>query len=302
MEGLVQSCAYPPSLHPRIKQEIAETLRKIPTLRLTTVTALNETSTCVLCALEGTIPTVYQWKQVSVPIRLVLRERFPSQAPMCSLIPTESLSTLSSRMVDSSLRIKHPALSAWSDNSSLADFLTVLMQAFGKQCPVEPRLGVYLSPYGVTVGQVNEKIRGIAHELGREGEREVTGLRHTLVMLERREEALKQGKARYQETAKQLKARNQLLQAELVNVEAEVAIQQRLTSPSTPIFEALHPVTQAECQAFNTVTRAQALGDTLALLELQLERKRHLHYQDLRLFREVAHDYFLQCRKALGVD
>lgn len=296
MEGMTQS-AYPPSLPSHIKQDITETLRKIPTLRLTTLTALNETRSCVLYALEGTLPGVYQRRQIAVPIRLVLGEHFPSQAPICLLVPTESLSIVSSRMVDSRLRIQHPALSNWTDSSSLSGFLIVLIRAFGQQCPVEPRLGVYFNPYGVTVSQANEKIRGFVHTLAGEGEREVAGLEHTLIVLERRAAALNLAKVHFQETTRQLKTRNQLLQAQLEKVEAEVAHQLRLTSPATPIYEALPPVKPEECHIFNTVTRAQALGDTLALLELQLEGKRLLKYQDLSLFREVAHSYFLACRQ-----
>jgi hypothetical protein len=202
-------------------------------------------------------------------------------------------------MVDSRLHIKHPALASWSEGSSLPGLLAVIIQAFGKQCPVVPRLGAYLSPYGVTVSMVNEKIRGITHELVGETEREIAGLKHTLVMLERREEALNKGKMRFQEIAKQLKVRNQQLVVAVDTAKADITTQKRLTSPSTPIYEALHPVSPSECVTFHTITRAQALDDTLSLLELQLDRKPRIQYEDLRLFRIVAHDYFISSRKAL---
>lgn len=297
MERLVQTCGYPRDMERRVVGEITEVLRKVPNMRVTTVVALNESRMCSLCALEGTLPTTSRYKPLSLPIRLILPVDFPTQAPLCYFLPTDSLSILPSRMLDSTLRIKHPALSSWAPSSSLTTLLAILTQAFQKQCPVEPVTNPVFNPYLVTINQVNEKIMGLADHLGREVMREIAGLKQTLALLNTRKEALKKGEIRYKDTTMKLQNRIKSLHFELNRLQKFSSKQHQLLDSADRVYTAIQPESPKPRVIIKNTVKTLALEDTIALLERKIHARDRVRYSDLRVYREVTYDYFLECRK-----
>ncbi|KAF2816951.1 UEV-domain-containing protein [Mytilinidion resinicola] len=135
-----------PSEYPDVNRtysDVAETLSHYPSLSpKTEVYTYENGASALLLQLSGTLPVTFRGATYAFPIQLWVPHRYPQEAPMVYVVPSQDMLVRPGQHVSGDGRVYHPYLAQWGkywDKSTIFDFLAVLRGVFTKEPPVRSK-------------------------------------------------------------------------------------------------------------------------------------------------------------------
>ncbi|KAF2502640.1 UEV-domain-containing protein [Lophium mytilinum] len=127
----------------RTYSDVAETLSHYPSLSpRTEVYTYENGASALLLQLSGTLPVIFRGATYGFPIHLWVPHRYPQEAPMVYVVPSQDMLVRPGQHVSGDGRVYHPYLAQWGkywDKSTIFDFLAVLRGVFTKEPPVRSK-------------------------------------------------------------------------------------------------------------------------------------------------------------------
>jgi len=313
--------AFPRPFPERLRQDAAQCLQHVPTLRPEPCTAVRNNQSFQALRLHGTVPMFHMGNTYNIPLEIIITPfEYSRSAPVVRVTPVPGMYIPARhRFVDANGIVSHYYLHRWSVESNLDQLVRLLSDEFGKEPPVvsQPPPGPPPPAYATSVpppayrpapSEEPDKTRLINIVTGkikrRLGDDFLPGFQHEFDDASVAQSQLETGQEEIQRTLQRLAAqRDELVRAKSVLEERKAAAARWLAldqaRPGPDVVVQAANVWSA--QQLEAVAEANAIEDALYLLEKCLGKESI----DIRLFlrqvRDLNREHFFKVALSLKV-